>query len=758
MSNLAPEAALDNNDSSSILKLIHTIPDLVSDAYESQLGAIHTLAESLENFQEHNTYKMVKEELGHAKPSVLSYIAKQFVKNLNEARKVSLLEEEQALNFHTDHLSIVTDGEIEYQLMLEKGFTDSNHHFAGMLVESGWKFCAAVKKSSANAQLECVRPGFLALVLQDAIDHFIEDKQVARIAYRFIGAKFFSSLKDFFHDIAPELNQLVEQHREQEKAESKIEESKEQSAKADYSQGNGLPLAEVEDGVTAEDIEEINKTLGTNIDVTGLIKNWDVPAQLGESKEGSFEGFTQLDLSQISPDTQIRTASIEDVTQLLKTLTRDNLIDTDQILDTNDVRTALKESLSQLSDEGILTVIDRVSENVLNLVSHLFDTLNESGNFISDVQNQIARLQPSVMQVALTDTKLFQSNEHPVREYLNQVSNLGLRISEPSEEGFMELRDSIADLLKEFSGDIEIFEAKAHELADYIDDSVYAIKNVDGEFEAREFAKALNHTSISDFLDSQNHLLEKELTFHKLIKYVWGAILARVIRRHGTESEEWNHATETYASVLWSTQVDATDDGKRDILRNLPGIVQSIRGLFLEYNLKKELRDAILEHMIQLHLAIIRGTDGKSIKDPGGSSLDIFKCFQGKIMEETDDNHHVEFEAVEVKGSNFAEEELSNVYERFDQISPFEDIPTLTDSTEVDWGDISSEDETMIQEIRSTKKDEHAPEDLEAVFARLNQLPLDSIFMLEVEGQETRCKLTKKSVTVGTFTFKSLSN
>lgn len=754
MGTVAPSNEPVQTDNSAIIRLIHSIPDLISDAYESQLSAINELAESLENYQEHSTYQCVADELRHVKPSVLNHMAKQFAKALNESKKVTSLGEDQALNFHNDHLSIVTDSEIDYQLRLEKGFSESNHNFSGMLVESGWKFCTAVKHTPESAQLDCIRPGYLASILQTAIDDFIDNKQVARIAYRFIGAKFFTMLKGFFHDITPELSSLVEKYRQPEKPE--VPQSQQQQYSPAFPDNN-LPVANVENSVTAEDIEQINKALGTNIDVTGLLKNWDIPAHLNAEKQGDFDGFTELDLNQLSPDTQIRTATIEDVSQLLKTLTHQSLMDTDKILDTNDVRAALKESLSKLSDDGILTVIDQVSENVLNLVSHLFTTLNESGNFITDVENLFARLQPPVMQVALTDTKVFQSNEHPVRQYLNQLSELGLRVSEPNEEGFIELRDSVTTILKDFSGDLNIFNEQTEALKQYTDSSVYAIKHADGEFEAKDFAAAMKHTAISDFLDSQNHLLEKELTFHKLLKYVWGAILARVMRRHGTDSDQWKLCTEVYASVLWSTQVDASEEGKREILRSLPKIVQTIRSLFLEYNLKTELRDAILEHMIQVHLAIIRGTDGKNIKDPAGSSLDVFKAFQGKIMEDTDDAHHAELDAIDTKGSEFNEEYLSNVYERFDQISPFDDhTPHQGDS--VDWGDISSEDEAMIHQIRGDHNGPENGQNLQAIFARLNHVPLETVFILTHNTQQIRCRLTRKSVTLGRYTFKTFEN
>ena len=756
MSSPAPQTHSETQDGSAVLKLIHSIPDLVSDAYDNQLSAINELAKSLEDYRDQSTYQSVSDELSHVKPSVLHYIAKQFIKTLNAAKKVKSLAEDKALNFHTDHLSLVTDSEIDYQLLLEKGFSDSNHNFSGMLVESGWKFCAKAKQSAINAQLDCIRPGFLALILQESLDHFIDDKQVARVAYRFVGAEFFSSLKNFFREITAELSAIVEGFREEEKQEEILEAAKSQPA--DF-HSNGLPIADVSTSVSSDDIEQIKKVLGTNIDVTGLLKSWDIPAHLSENTNSDFEGFSQIDLNQLSPDTQIRTATIEDVTKLLKSLAHESLMDSDKILETNDIRAALKHSLSKLSNEGILTVIDQMSENVLNLVSHLFTNLNESGNFIVEVQNQLARLQTPVMQVALTDTKLFQSNEHPVRSYLNQLSNLGIRISDANEEGFIELRDSITTILKEFAGDVTLFESQTEQLVNYTNNSVYAIKHADGEFKAKDFENAMKNSAISDFLDSQNHLLEKELTFHKLLKYVWGAMLARVIRRHGEGSEQWQLCAEVYASVLWSTQVDSTNEGKREILRSLPKIVQTIRSLFLEYNLKTELRDAILEHMIQAHLAIIRGTNGKDLKDASGSSLDVFKAFQGKIMDDTDDAHNAELDAIDNidKKVSLNHEYLNNVYERFDQITPFDDNPPHS-ADPVEWGNISSEDEAMIHQIRAKKDALHTQENLQAVFARLNHVPLDTVFMLTHNTEQVRCKLAKKSVTLGKFVFRTFES
>lgn len=732
-----------------IIQLITEIPDLFTNSYEQEYKLIQELADSLEDYTDHATYQTVVTHLRESKSLILRDVSSTFNKALKTSHDIETIGAEKALNFHNDNLSIVTDKELVYQLQLESGFTDSRNNFDKTMIQSGWKFCRVAKEHEINEKLDLVRPGALALILQSAIDTHIEDKQVARIAYRFIGGNFFHLLSQHYQVLAPALTELAEALTESNKPRNNSHEKEEHTFPA-----NDLPRVEVSE---VDSLEEIEKAFGTNIDVTGLLRNWDVPAQLKLGSIGEFQGFSDINLDQLSPDTQIKTATITDVVQLLQTLSDKARLDTDQGLDIQDVRSALKTSLSQLSDEGILTVIDKVSENILNLVTHLFENINDQGLLIDDVVSQISRIQAPVMQVALTDSKLFQSNEHPVRQYLNSLGELGIKISDSSEEGYLELRDSISSLLKGFDGKLDSFEKCNHDLCEYIENSIYDVKHRDGNFEATDYQSALKFAPIRDFLDSQSSMVKNELNFHKLTKYVWGAILAKIIRRHGTGSEAWNHATDIYSSALWSTQVSGNNQGKREILRRLPKIVQGVRSLFDEYGLEIRIRDAILDQMIRIHLQIMRGKNGAEIAEDNTISLELFRCFKGRILSETHSEHNAEFDSMEFNESENVVDPLTSVFTRFDAISPFEMEQKSTPQQTIDWGEISEADHKMIDEIRNNTKQQELPskEKLQSIFESLNQMPLDTIISFTKYEGTRRYRLADKSVTLGKFTFKT---
>ncbi len=221
-------------------------------------------------------------------------------------------------------------------------------------------------------------------------------------------------------------------------------------------------------------VSALKASTGSKIDVSSLIKNWNITTHLQDTDHNSFESLSDFNFEDITPDTQFHKVEIKDIVKLLDSLSKNALNESEKALNVKEIRSALKSSLSNLSEEGILTIIDKVSENVLNLVSHLFENINNDGNLIGEVAAQISRIQTPVMQVALTDTKLFQNSNHPVRKYLNTLGDLGLRISAPSEEGYLEMRDSITEILKYFDGDIEYFTEADQLLSDYIDNGFVA--------------------------------------------------------------------------------------------------------------------------------------------------------------------------------------------------------------------------------------------------------------------------------------------
>lgn len=397
-----------------------------------------------------------------------------------------------------------------------------------------------------------------------------------------------------------------------------------------------------------------------------------------------------------------------------------------------DLRSTLKNALTDLSTDNMVTIIDRMSENVLNLVSHLFTELCETDTFIPAVKKQLHRLQSPVTQVALVDSNLFQSEQHPIRYYLNTVGRLASQITTEEEEGYRRLSNNINYFTKAFCGDVGLFSSAADTLVDFVEKTEYAVKWQNDELAPDDFQKNLRFIPVRDYLDSMAALLSRELSFHKIMKFVWSSILTRALHRHGEESPEWKNLTDVYSNAMWSTQASANDGGKRLVLRSLPGIVNGVREVCREYKVKDNVRELLLNHMFDIHMQIIRGTDGALIEESQESVRALFESLKGTILEDDGCEYYREQDALLPGMESVPLNPLQNVYERFDAISSFGN-PAASNHDDND-GNLA---EAGMQEQ----------------FRRLEQLPLASVFEFVEESVAQRYFLKEKSIPLGRFTF-----
>jgi len=726
------DSILSINDLEKKILLIGALFEISFKKTEKQ---IEILSNETENYVDHATYQEVFDYLCGMNIDV-SKAKAQFSNSLKYFHGISNVDESAILNFNTDDLSLVTDKELEYQLKLESSFQQAKERLDRIIIESKWRFKDNASHPKIANILECIRPSNLGVILQGVLK--TTAPKIARISYRFMGYHLFSNLLEIYDLIERPLKMVALDVRKN---------NKELASTLDHIPTLGEDKHTSQNDNNSDSVDS-NARGVTNVDVTGLIKNWDVPASLNNNQ--SFSGFSDITLDDITPDTEIRTLSSEEIAKLLSSLTEKNRLDTNTVLDVSDVRHALKESLSKMSHDGILSVIDKVSENILNLVSHLFENVNVDSQLIPAVAYQVSRLQSPVMQIALTDTKLFQSNGHPVRKLLNNLGGLGVRITSEDEEGFIKLNSIVDGLLGDFEGESQTFEQYSIDTEDYLNHSVYSIKNSEDGLDFATLPEGNRFPSIIEFLDAQQNLLSKELSFHKLIRHIWSAILAKEIKTNGSYSESWIKATKIYSAVLWSTQADASEEGKRSVLRKIPKIVGNIRDIFSHYGLKESLRNELLEQMLKIHIKIVKGTSGVDIEDDTDNNYEIFQCLNGSVFDEVDNNKIddgliVDLVHIEEKDCS------SNVFLRFDAISHFDDKEEIGKGQQID-PDADGPTEELCRELSSDETS------LRETFEEITSLPLETIFEFSENGIKKRFRLTGKSVRMGTFTFQSFEN
>ncbi|MBL4867918.1 MAG: DUF1631 family protein [Pseudomonadales bacterium] len=733
----------------------------------SAVEVIRDFANTVESYVDINAYNNAIKEVKKNEGRLGRFSAKSLL-NAEKYSVHSTLEiKDKALNFCTDDLSLVTDEELKYQLKLEEGFGEIGASFERLLIDGGWAAYPELFKTDLAKSIDGLRPGCLALVMQETFSEIIESTQVVRMLYRFVGCNFFESAVDVYEVLLPVLRDVSKNYAMPQPStidNSLLENDSAESLEAFFSGERGS-----------------DEKKSTTVDVTGLINNWDVPCRIDGEDQGSI---SDIDLDQLTPDTTIQTLEKNDVAKLLDKLAFTKKLAGEDVDSPESVRGEIKEALAQLSGEGMLTVIDRVSENIVNLVSHLFDDIVHADNLISEVSLQISRAQLPVMRLALSDTKLFQTADHPVRQYINRLGELGLKITDPEERGFDKIKESVDELLESFDSNNNIYGELLSGLDTFINTSNYSSLVVDDGLSSEDFQVENQNRAALDFLTKQHAMLENELVFHKFLKVVWGAVLSRISMSIGVDSNAWNEATGLYTVIIQSTQMESGIEGKRQILRKLPKIMIGVRKTFDDYQLNDDVRNSLLDQMMFIHLNIIRGIDGKNIVDEANTANSLTTAMAQDSIASTDSQN--------INNINKNTTTSPNAVE--DQVAPISDLSNaykhcLSTTKEIDFGESVDIDVLVDRWEEGDKPDDRAvfrvddkvtpvefkqssnrrvglKEDNKVIVARedkanliretflqVGRMVVGSLIECEEEGVSVRYQLTHKSTIFGKYTF-----
>lgn len=590
-------------------------------ACEEGCAEIDTLAKTVESVSDMKAYRAVYAELKRGYGSICdefdSIIMQQKQNKTTGSVKGADLMDDSVLQFHNDNLELVTHDELEYQIRLESAYTQVRRAYEALLFEAGMDATGRsfVGENPIASDMEHLRPGRQALLIQHLFDAKFREPFVARIAFRFLGCRFFASVGTEYKNWSGDVKQIA-----------KSLDLKPSLTLAPLGGGSGggaelvqgvpavplMPASKIQEGmvtVSEELLEKVNLLLDN-------ISKVDIPAAL----EATTNPPPSLSDTGVVPEgSTVETVDTKALNKLLEKMqhveleSASELVKDDQGAEApEDIRQVLKNALTNMSDENIMTVIDRVSENIINLVCHLFRNITDNQALHPEAGFQISRVQLPIMRLALTDSTMFRNESHPARTYINNLGRLGFNVTESGDEYLIAIKRSVDDLLRKFTGDASVF----HQLNDFLEPYTLPLICQQSEQDGEHSDRLITPEQVQEFLDNQQSRIIREFLLHRFAKIAWESLLSRIFHQSGINSKQWRVATAAYAAVVWSTQIDVHQESdKRQVLRRIPKIVVDVKALFKQYQLSDGVCDTILTMMYDIHKQILQGVPLRDIVD-----------------------------------------------------------------------------------------------------------------------------------------------
>ncbi|WP_203301083.1 DUF1631 domain-containing protein [Marinobacter sediminum] len=277
---------------------------------------------------------------------------------------------------------------------------------------------------------------------------------------------------------------------------------------------------------------------------------------------------------------------------------------------------ALNDQLAPVltASNGNSYEVGQVDNDVINLVSMLFDFILEDRQLHPVMKSLIGRLQIPVLKVALRDRNFFNRGGHPVRKLLNELAMSAIGWAEKRSGQRDPLRDKIESvverILNDFTDNVGLFEELLDEFSHFMDLDRRRRELVEQRLRDAEEGRAKQEQAA----DAANGVVDALLAerdvpapVSELLKDAWNKYLQWVVLREGVESERWTEARALTERLVWSVAPHpVTETTRGDLLRAIPTIVDDLRQALQEISWDPFATDSAIRDLELVHVDVFQ--------------------------------------------------------------------------------------------------------------------------------------------------------
>ncbi|PCC98450.1 DUF1631 domain-containing protein [Halopseudomonas pelagia] len=227
-----------------------------------------------------------------------------------------------------------------------------------------------------------------------------------------------------------------------------------------------------------------------------------------------------------------------------------------------DMRAQINQLLRRQRDQhGQSRSLERVDDDVISLVSMLFDFILDDPELPAAVKAMIGRLQLPILRVAIADKRFFSQSSHPARRLLNELARSTMGWSDQDDlrrDQLHALLESIVQrLLDQPEPDPELFASLHTELAGFINVEKRRSERLEQRTRDAEEGRARIESARTQVALSLNELLMGRtlpVFAVDLLRDTWSQVMQMTCLREGHDSEAWREVKRAAEQMLESIE------------------------------------------------------------------------------------------------------------------------------------------------------------------------------------------------------------
>ncbi len=221
--------------------------------------------------------------------------------------------------------------------------------------------------------------------------------------------------------------------------------------------------------------------------------------------------------------------------------------------DANEIKQAILSSIATRSGGAVTKRINQIAEKTIDFIELVFDAIIDDKDISDTIKALLLRLQIPVIKASMLDPEFFIYDDHPARELLDRIAEVGVGISDHSDEVYIKLDRIVSQLVNEYELSTETFRQALNKLKAYIAEQekiACAKEEVAQQQVLREHARNVVLRSLRGITTGK--ILPEAV--HPLVLKRWPTLMFNHYLAFGKENDKWVEIVELLRDIIDSVQ------------------------------------------------------------------------------------------------------------------------------------------------------------------------------------------------------------
>ena len=279
-----------------------------------------------------------------------------------------------------------------------------------------------------------------------------------------------------------------------------------------------------------------------------------------------------------------------------------------------EMKTQLQQQISLFREQN-RNQVNASEEQIIDIVSMLFDFFFDDKALPDPVKVLIGRLQIPILKVAMLDKSFFNSKKHPARRLLDSISKASLGWSDEAEQEQVlvaEIERIVNFLIDKFDQDVAVFEQALNEFEAFrkqerqrVEQRLEQVKRQEVQREQRlQEARRVADELIGKLIDG------RELSFDvsEFLQGTWKQVLVNTWVAEGEDSEHWKRLKRITTTLLWTLIPKDSEEQRKKLLATLPPLLRALaKGMEL-IQIDAAERNRVFQMLVLEHAKVMKQT------------------------------------------------------------------------------------------------------------------------------------------------------